>query len=271
MNKWKLLLRQRLQDFLREFSNTCEKIGRKKNSVKIVFATKYLNREQFVAFLNIAREINMVPVTIGENRVQEAQAKFEFVKQTRPQLVGSFYPIMIGTLQKNKINKAINIFSEIHSVDSLDLARTLNKRLENIVILGSVSDSRITSSVNDSGQDGYQLVTRQARMTGRIEKKVMPVFLEVNVLGEKSKHGFAFSEIDGAIRELKLLKSLKIKGLMTMAPLTADKEEIRGVFRKLKELADKYNLLTSMGMSSDWKEAIEEGTDIMRIGGRIFK
>ena len=171
MNKWKLLVRQRLQDFLREFSNTCEKIGRKKNSVKIVFATKYLNREQFVAFLNTAREINMVPVTIGENRVQEAQAKFEFVKQTRPQLVGSFYPIMIGTLQKNKINKAINIFSEIHSVDSLDLARTLNKRLENIVILGSVSDSRITSSVNDSGQ---------ARMTWKISYVPQVIYIECN-------------------------------------------------------------------------------------------
>lgn len=233
MDSWQNSLKQRLQDFLKEFADTCEKIGRKKNSVKIVFATKYLNREQFVAFLNIAREINMVPVTIGENRVQEAQAKFEFVKQTRPQLVGSFYPIMIGTLQKNKINKAINIFSEIHSVDAPDLAEALDDRL-------------------------------------RKENRVMPIFLEVNISGEESKHGVRTDEIDGVIRELKLLKSLKIKGLMTMAPYFDDPEKIRPIFRTLRQLADRYQMKTSMGMSNDWKVAIEEGADMTRIGGRIF-
>ncbi|MBI4990958.1 YggS family pyridoxal phosphate-dependent enzyme, partial [Candidatus Gottesmanbacteria bacterium] len=233
----------RLLDFFEELDQVCNVCSRKVEDVKVLFATKYLNPEQFVSFLNICKETmgsdlkgakGLTPILIGENRVQEAEEKLEYVRQEAFELLQEFSMIMIGTLQKNKINKAIKIFTEIHSIDSLDLADELNRRLER-------------------------------------ENRVMPVFLEVNVSKEESKHGFRVGEIGAIIKELKLLKSLKLEGLMTMAPYGGDLEEIRGIYRKLKELADGYELQTSMGMSSDWKVAVSEGTDMIRIGSRIFE
>lgn len=242
------LLRKRLTDFLIELEKVCKKCGRKTDQVKVVYATKYLDKEGFVTFLNICKEIdpstplgiNIVTVMIGENRVQEAEEKFEFMKTNSPKLFEGLRRVMIGTLQTNKINKTIKLFDEIHSVDSVKLTNALDIRLK---------------------RDG----------------KIMPIFLEVNVSGEESKHGFKPVELERVIRDLKLLKSpvspaggLKLKGLMTMASLVDDPEKVRPLFRKLRELADYYHLKTSMGMSNDWKIAIEEGTDMIRIGSKIF-
>ncbi|MBI5452670.1 YggS family pyridoxal phosphate-dependent enzyme [Candidatus Gottesmanbacteria bacterium] len=240
MQNYNSKLKVQLQSFFQEFISVCRRCGRKPQDVQVVYATKYLNKEQFVIFLDIVLGSDLkgakglTPILIGENRVQEAEEKLEYVRQEAFELLQEFSMIMIGTLQKNKINKAIKIFTEIHSIDSLDLADELNRRLER-------------------------------------ENRVMPVFLEVNVSKEESKHGFRVGEIGAIIKELKLLKSLKLEGLMTMAPYGGDLEEIRGIYRELKELADGYELQTSMGMSSDWKVAVSEGTDMIRIGSRIFE
>lgn len=238
---WKKTVTEKLKSFMKELETVCRRAGRRIESVKVVYATKYLTPEQFVAFLNIAKEIDIVPVTIGENRVQEAKEKLEYLNS-----LPHFSLVMIGNLQKNKINKAIETFDEIHAVDSLELARALDKRLER----------------RNKGDKGYK---------GReVENGRMGIFLEVNVSGEKTKQGISPEELEEVIKELKLLKNLKLKGLMTMAPLTDDMKKVRPVFRKLRKLADRHNLLTSMGMSNDWQVAIEEGADMLRIGSRVF-
>lgn len=225
-------IKQKLEDFLWEFKQVCQKCKRSQNEVRVLFATKYLTVEKLPQFIEIASHYFHPPILIGENRVQEAKKKWEYLRQF-PNLMGLIRYIMIGNLQKNKINKAIKIFSEIQAIDSLDLAGALNQRLEK-------------------------------------EGKVMPVFLEVNISGEKTKHGFSLQEIDGVIGEFESFKFLKLKGFMTMAPYFEKAEMTRPIFRTLKKLAKRYRLQTSMGMSHDWRVAVEEGADIIRVGSVIF-
>lgn len=223
--------------------------------IQIIYATKYLNPQQFVSFISICEQIDpsprkyegfrtssLTPVMVGENRVQDAEEKINYITKLDPTIfargplanpLAKMNIVMIGNLQKNKINRAIELFDEVHSVDSIELAQAFNTRLEKA-------------------------------------GKSMPIFLEVNVSGEKTKHGFSPAELALVIKSLKLLKSLKLKGLMTMAPQVENTEEVRPIFRRLKQLANKHNLMTSMGMSRDWKVAVDEGSDIIRIGSRIF-
>jgi len=138
---------------------------------------------------------------------------------------------MVGHLQSNKARRAIDLFDIIHSVDSIRLAEVLSRRAE----------------------------------------KPLPVLLEVNVSGEATKGGFSVGEIAVAVNEVKHLPNLKVMGLMTMAPFVADIEEVRPVFRKLRELRDSLGLEhLSMGMTDDFEVAIEEGATMLRIGRAIF-
>ena len=138
---------------------------------------------------------------------------------------------MVGHLQSNKAGTAAELFDIIHSVDSVRLAGILSQRAE----------------------------------------QTLPVLLEVNVSGEASKSGFAIDEIAGAVEEVRRLPNLEVTGLMTIAPLTADPEEVRPVFRKLRELRDYLGLEhLSMGMTDDFEVAVEEGATVLRIGRAIF-
>ena len=138
---------------------------------------------------------------------------------------------MVGHLQSNKARTAAELFDIIHSVDSVRLAGILSQRAE----------------------------------------QTLPVLLEVNVSGEKSKSGFAADEIAGVVEEAKQLPNLEVTGLMTIAPLTANPEEVRPVFRKLRELRDSLGLEhLSMGMTDDFEVAVEEGATMLRIGRAIF-
>ncbi len=138
---------------------------------------------------------------------------------------------MLGHLQTNKIKTAIEIFDIIHSIDSLRLAEALNRRLN----------------------------TR------------LPVLLQVNVAGETTKNGFAPAEVMKAAEQIGRLPWLDIRGLMTIAPLVRDAEEVRPVFCKLRQLRDAIGLgALSMGMSDDFEVAVEEGATIVRIGRAIF-
>lgn len=255
------LIKTNLQSFLTELDDVCRRCGRKREDVQVVYATKYLNPIQFVSFLHITKEFEIGPIMIGENRVQETEEKIEFVKNKYPGLLKSLKMIMIGTLQKNKINKAIQLFDEIHSVDSLELANALNTRL-------ACRRGRSTQSKLRFGGQACPFSSLRLSVT---KIKELPVFLEVNVAGEESKHGIKPTMIDETIKSLKELKSLKLKGLMTMAPHFEHPENARPIFRSLRKLADAYHVLTSMGMSNDWKVAVEEGADMIRIGSRIFQ
>ncbi len=138
---------------------------------------------------------------------------------------------MVGHLQTNKVRLAIAIFDIIHSIDSMRLAEIVNSH----------------------------------------SPKRLPVLLEVNVSAEASKSGFSADELLQAAPQIKRLPNLEIKGLMTVAPMTANPEEIRPVFRKLREFRQQLELEhLSMGMTDDFEVAIEEGATMIRIGRAIF-
>ena len=174
----------------------------------------------------------------GENRVEEAAPKVEAVAQ----LVAPAPPPawhLIGHLQSRKAEDVLPWASMVHSVDSVKLAQRLSR-----------------------------FATAQE----------LPVLLEVNVSGEASKYGFRPEELPAAVETIVALPGLALQGLMTMAPIAADPEEVRPVFAALRalkdELARHYPTLDwrhlSMGMTDDFEVAIEEGATIVRVGRAIF-
>ncbi len=171
----------------------------------------------------------------GENRVQDAVPK-----------IAEFHPPdarwhMIGHLQTNKAGKVVGQFYCVQSVDSLHLAQTLNRH---------------------AGEHGVRL----------------PILLQVNVSGESSKEGMSPAETPEMARQILMLPNPEVQGLMTIAPLVQDPEEVRPVFRGLRVLRDQLRSLLpqsawqhlSMGMTDDYRIAIEEGATIVRIGRAIF-
>jgi hypothetical protein len=138
---------------------------------------------------------------------------------------------LVGHLQTNKVRDALRLFAIIHSVDSSRLAATL--------------DSRLAAPY--------------------------PVLVELNVGGELSKSGFSIDDAEAAVAAIRALPHLDVRGLMTVAPMAADPEGVRPIFRRLAELARRLGLPElSMGMSSDFEVAIEEGATLLRIGTAIF-
>ena len=138
---------------------------------------------------------------------------------------------MIGHLQSNKVKMALQLFDVIQSVDSAQLAEHIQK-------LG-FSDK--------------------------------PVLLQVNVAAEKTKSGFSLYDIEDTLQNTPILKNLKVKGLMTIAPLVKDPLEVRPIFRQLRQLRDRFGLEhLSMGMTNDFEVAVEEGATMVRIGRAIF-
>ena len=169
----------------------------------------------------------------GENRVQEALGKI-------PILPTDIRWHLIGSLQSNKINKVLGKFALIHSVDSYELAQ-------------GISD--------------------------RMGKETQEVLLEVNTSGETTKAGMAEEETLENVKRIAQLRGIRLRGLMTVGPLTDDQKRQRESFRKLKGLfeavkaqktgGDSFSVL-SMGMTSDFEMAVEEGSTLVRIGTAIF-
>ncbi len=171
----------------------------------------------------------------GENRVNEAFEKYILLK----------HPVelhLIGHLQRNKARTVARIFNCVQSIDKFETAEALNRKCESI---------------------------------GR----TMDILFEINTSGEDSKHGFRNEDDYFACLERVMdLKNLKIRGLMTVGPLTDDKKRIRESFRSLKNLYERtreryreleFDIL-SMGMSGDYPIAVEEGSNLIRIGTAIF-
>ena len=149
---------------------------------------------------------------------------------------------LVGHLQTNKVKYAIEIFDCIHSVDSIKLAEEIDKR---------------------SLQFG----------------KTTNVLVEVNISGEETKYGIKPEELEPFLKETSEFSRIRVRGLMTIAPMAEDKEDVRPYFRKLKELSEEIkskNLKNvkmdylSMGMTEDFEVAIEEGANMIRIGRGIF-
>ncbi|MCP4704859.1 MAG: YggS family pyridoxal phosphate-dependent enzyme, partial [candidate division Zixibacteria bacterium] len=170
---------------------------------------------------------------IGESRLQEAKQKIQELGK-----IANWH--MIGHLQINKVKKAIQLFDLIHSLDTLKLATEINRRAESLNLK-------------------------------------VDCLLEVNSSGEQSKYGFDPDETITAIKKLEDFKYINIRGLMTIGPHTDNMDSIRKAFTLMRGLfkegqkivGDKFSIL-SMGMSSDYELAIEEGSTMVRIGTAIF-
>ena len=181
----------------------------------------------------ILQAVDAGQLVFGENRVQEARAKM-------PLLPSRLRWHLIGHLQSNKIRQALPAFERIHSIDTLELARDVNR------IAGEL---------------------------GLFPK----VFLEINVAGENSKFGFKPEALRACMEELLTLDRVAIDGFMTVPPFAPDAESSRKYFAALRELRDRLASEfraplpdLSMGMSGDFAVAVEEGATFVRVGTALF-
>jgi len=177
---------------------------------------------------------------IGENYVQEAEKMYDSLGKKAKKVRWH----MIGHLQKNKINKALRIFDVIQTVDSIEKAADIDKRAQGM-------------------------------------GKPISIYLEINIGSEMTKAGIKpeYEVVENLVREISKLKHLSFEGLMTMGPRFGDPEDSRPYFRKTKDVFERIKALNlpgvkmetlSMGMSNSYKIAIEEGSNMIRLGTVVF-
>lgn len=211
-------------------SNIDQILNKLPNGVTLIAVTKTIEVVTILEALSFG--IN----NIGENKVQEAEEKFYQLQNH------SLNWHLIGRLQTNKAKKAVKIFDLIHSLDRFDLAEALNKEARKI-------------------------------------NKVQNALLQVNTSLEESKAGFFEEELFENINLISKLENISIKGLMTIGSHTSDENQIKNCFIKLRELKNKINELKlfpqdisvlSMGMTNDYELAVQEGSNMVRVGRAIF-
>jgi PLP dependent protein len=213
---------------LERIAAACARAGRAADEVTLLAVSKTVPAEALRDAVAAGLDL------LGENRVQEALAKAPAVPGARWHLV--------GPLQSNKARRALEVFDSIASVDSVDLARRLDRLVPE--------------------------VRSEARY---------PVLVQVNVDLDPAKAGFAPGDVDGVLGELLDLPHLAVGGLMTVGRLTADRAETRRTFRELRQLGERCRArwpalgpALSMGMTDDFEIAIEEGATIVRVGRALF-
>lgn len=212
-------------------AHAADKSGRTPEEITIVAVTKAVHESVIRQAYQIGHRV------FGENRIQEAIPKIE--------ALDACFGInwhMIGHLQSNKVRKAVEKFAIIQSVDSLDLARKI------------------------------------ARFCRESDRQI-EILLEINVSGEASKSGLSPVNLMATSAEIENLSEIVPRGLMTVGPLTTDRRIIRKAFETLRECLEKvaasgifginFNIL-SMGMTDDYEIAVEEGSNMVRIGRGIF-
>lgn len=220
-------LAENLESVNRRISEAAHRSGRDVSEVELVAISKKQSAE------SIREAAETGQALFGENRVQEAIIKV-------PSLPGNLRWHFIGNLQANKVRKALPLFDLIHGVDSVEIARDID---------------RIAA---ESGLHPH-------------------VLLEVNVSGEGSKHGFDPVVLEREFEWLLSLRRIQVEGFMTMAPLAPEAEASRRYFAALREFRDRMALASgiplgalSMGMSGDFEVAVEEGATLVRVGSAIF-
>lgn len=183
---------------------------------------------------------------IGENYVQEAGQMYSALKKDAAKVRWH----MIGSLQTNKINKALRIFDAIQTVESLPKAVAIDRRVE---------------------------TTRRPSV---------PIYIEINIGSEDSKAGIKpiehepFDEyVENLVRDMSRLEHIRLEGIMTMGPRFGNPEDVRPYFRRTKKTFEKIKMLRlpnidmkylSMGMTNSYRVAVEEGSNMIRIGTAIF-
>lgn len=212
-------IKKRVQEIIKELPE----------GVKLVAATKTRSVEEILEAVDAGIE------AIGENYLQEAEKK-------RISVGAKVEWHMLGHLQRNKADKAVDIFDMVETVDNLKLAKALDK-------------------------------------FAAAKGIVYPVLIEINSGREEQKSGVYPERAGELVSDVAGLKNLKVKGLMTMGPFLESPEEIRPYFRLSRELFEKIGSMAipgvemkflSMGMSDSWRIAIEEGANIVRLGTVLF-
>jgi len=231
MTKVAAQVEQCYREVRESIARAADQCGRNADGIQLVAVTKYASDDQIAALLALGHR------DLGENRVQQLQAR----ARSLPDDVRWH---MIGHLQRNKVKQVLPVARMIHSVDSPRLAKALDDR-------------------------------------AAFEDRTVDVLLQVNISGEESKFG---AESDVAVPlagQISALPRLRLRGLMTMAPYSDDPEDARPVFVGCRTLYEhvreqrrgeqrrQFDTL-SMGMSGDYRVAIEEGATIVRIGSAIF-
>jgi pyridoxal phosphate enzyme (YggS family) len=207
------------------------KANRNPEEITLIAVTKYVTVER----INEALELGITH--IGENKVQDGVAKFPLLKKEATRH-------LIGTLQTNKVKKALETFDLIHSVDR------------------------------------EELVLELAKHAAKLDRPVK-FLIQVNISKEDSKHGIYSDDLFGLLDRVRGFSNLLPVGLMTMAPLEAGPEDSRAIFRALRRLFEEVGRRSqefpgaewrylSMGMSQDYPQAVEEGANLLRIGTAIF-
>ena len=210
-------------------NNACKKINRNPEEINLIAVTKTIDTDQMNAALKMGIKI------IGENKVQEIMEKYDKIEYETQWH-------MIGHLQTNKVKYIIDKVDLIQSVDSIRLAKEIDKRAKKI-------------------------------------NKIIDILIQINVADEETKFGLSSNKIDNTIKEISDLGNIRVQGLMAMVPYVEDPEVVRPYFKKMKKIYDSLknssfqkvsmNYL-SMGMTNDYMVAIEEGSNMIRIGTGIF-
>jgi len=218
---------ERLVSTREKIAQAARGAGREPSSVELVAVSKTHPAE------SVREAAEAGQIVFGENRVQDLLSK-------APLLPSSLRWHLIGHLQRNKIRKVLSVVDLIHGVDSLDLARDIDR------------------------------VAAELGLFPRI-------LLEVNVSGEETKFGFKPDGVRAQLDALLVLPRVQIEGLMTVAPYGEDPESVRPVFARLRTLRDELATRSgtplpalSMGMSGDFEIAIAEGATLVRVGTAIF-
>ncbi len=221
---------KRLQNVKNRIEKAARSSGRDPETIRLVAVSKT------VPINRVKQAIQAGAAILGENYVQEARTKFNEL---------ATYPVswhFIGHLQSNKAKYAVRLFDLIHSVDTLKLARELDKQSHKI-------------------------------------NKIQEVLIQVNISKEASKSGVDVKGTHNLLKDISLLENLSVKGLMTMPPYFNAPEKVRPYFSALRDLRDRLEqqgLLNvtlgelSMGMTGDFEAAIQEGATLVRIGTAIF-
>lgn len=207
----------------------CARAGRKREEITLIAVTKTVEPEQ------IRQAMDCGITRLAENRVQELTRKYD-------QLPGADWHL-IGHLQSNKVKYIVDKVSLIHAVESVGLAREIDRQSEKC---GKISD----------------------------------ILLEVNVSGEESKFGLSPETVQETLSQMAEFSHIRVRGLMTMAPLLANEKEIRHIFSTLYKISvdnarNPYDNVSmeylSMGMSNDFPLAIAEGATHIRVGRALFQ
>lgn len=222
----------------KSIADIAKKAGRNSSEIKLVTVTKYKTSDEINQVISAGAKL------LGENYPEETNKKIKEIGTKANEIEWH----MIGHLQSRKIKFILEHFSMIHSIDSFEIARELNKNL-------------------------------------LMANKVLPALFEVNVSGEETKHGFPAANpdswaqlIDQWILMMRETQNIKFVGLMTMPPYAQKAEDSRKYFIKCRELSEYYIKRTgnnsfnelSMGTSIDYPVAIEEGATFIRIGEAIM-